>query len=240
MKQLSGQKITCSFSKCFQNGGAVNEQVLNSYCWMYSSFNMPADYEGACTNRKGDSGSLFNSYYQWVSIYLVLSALVFYTPRAVWLCLEGGLMKFLAQGANEKIVENASEKRESLIKLFQAQMRNKYNVYAFWFLCCEQLNFLVVIVLCCFTEWFLDNQFMEYGIKVWQFYNIPHEERDMYNKPNPMCNAFPRVASCKYVRYGTGGDQEDRSAICILGLNMINDKVNLLFSSIKPINAKVK
>ena len=45
---------------------------------------------------------------------------------------------------------------------------------------------------------------------------------------NPMCEAFPRIASCNYVRYGTGGMQEVRSAICILGLNMINDKVRVM------------
>ena len=31
--------------------------------------------------------------------------------RALWLMLEGGLMKFLAKGATEKIVEDAGEKR---------------------------------------------------------------------------------------------------------------------------------
>ena len=40
-----------------------------------------------------------------------------------------------------------------------------------------------------------------------------------------MCEAFPRIAPCDYVRYGMGGGQEHRSAICVLGLNMINDKV---------------
>ena len=34
--------------------------------------------------------------------------------RGLWLMLEGGLMKFLAKGATEKIVEDADEKRERL------------------------------------------------------------------------------------------------------------------------------
>ena len=182
---------------------------------------MPLDYRGACTNRQTEGGTLYNSYYQWVSIFLVVSALMFYAPRALWLMLEGGLMKFLAKGATEKIVENAAEKRESLIKTFQEHLHNKYNAYAAWFLCCEQLNFTVVVSQWFITDKFLKNQFITYGPKVIQFYNTPVEEQDS----NPMCDSFPRVASCKYVRYGTGGAQEDRSAICILGLNMINDKV---------------
>ena len=236
---LSGQKSHAPQFLTFQNGGAVNEQVLNSYCWMYSSFHMPLDYEGGCTNRNPhrDGGPLYNSYYQWVSIFLVVSALMFYAPRALWLMLEGGLMKFLAKGATEKIVENAAEKRESLIKTFQEHLHNKYNAYAAWFLCCEQLNFTVVVSQWFITDKFLKNQFISYGPDVIRFYNAPEEEHNRLGAGNPMCDSFPRVASCNYVRYGTGGAQEERSAICILGLNMINDKVRLLFrANVTPIN----
>lgn len=41
-----------------------------------------------------------------------------------------------------------------------------------------------------------------------------------------MCEAFPRVAACDFVRYGTGGLRENQNAICVLSLNMINDKVH--------------
>ena len=33
------------------------------------------------------------------------------------------------------------------------------------------------------------------------------------------------LASCDYWRYGAGGRQENINAICILNLNVINDKV---------------
>ena len=36
------------------------------------------------------------------------------------------------------------------------------------------------------------------------------------------------AASCDYWRWGSGGRQENINAICILGLNHINDKVFLL------------
>jgi hypothetical protein len=46
--------------------------------------------------------------------------------------------------------------------------------------------------------------------------------------PNPMCELFPRIAACNYVRYGSAGGQEFKQAICVLGMNMINDKVTTL------------
>ena len=40
-----------------------------------------------------------------------------------------------------------------------------------------------------------------------------------------MMMMFVAVAVCNYQRYGRGGGQETKGAICILSLNMINDKV---------------
>ena len=42
-----------------------------------------------------------------------------------------------------------------------------------------------------------------------------------------MCYVFPRIVSCDYHRFGTGGEQENLNSICILALNIINDKVFL-------------
>ncbi len=211
-----------------QNGGDVNEGVLSSYCWMYSTFNIPLEFRGSCAKREHDGTTLYNSYYQWVSIFLVVSAIMFYLPRAIWLMAEGGLMKFLAKGTTTKIIEDAEEKRDTLLRTFQEHLSNKYNAYAFWFFCCEQLNFIVVLSQWFITNKFLKYKFLSYGPDVISYYNVPSEERDEFYMTNPMCEAFPRIAACNYVRYGSGGGQETKNAICILGLNMINDKVFLM------------
>ena len=107
----------------FQNAkGGVNRAVLNSYCWMYSNMNIPPTFKGACAKKEHDGATLYNSHYQFVPIFLVLQAGLFYAPRYVWLMLEGGLMKFLARGARGKIVEDPVEKRESLIRTFQVSV----------------------------------------------------------------------------------------------------------------------
>ena len=40
-----------------------------------------------------------------------------------------------------------------------------------------------------------------------RYYNLPAEESAMAQIKNPMCEVFPRVASCTYWRYGSGGGQ---------------------------------
>ena len=68
--------------------------------------------------------------------------------------------------------------------------------------------------------------FYRYGPSVANYYNTPSAERVEYDLSNPMCETFPRIATCRYIRYGSGGGQTKLEAICILGSNMINDKAN--------------
>jgi hypothetical protein len=39
--------------------------------------------------------------------------------------MEGGLIKFLTRGVSGKVVEDAARKRETLVKTFQGEQRNK-------------------------------------------------------------------------------------------------------------------
>ena len=73
-----------------QPGEAVSEKVLKSYCWMYSTFNIPRDFQGQCARKKQSNNPMYNSYYQWVSLFLIFQAFLFYFPRIIWLMSEGG------------------------------------------------------------------------------------------------------------------------------------------------------
>ena len=48
----------------------------------------------------------------------------------LWLNMEGGLMKFLVRNARGKIIEDAEEKRDSLIQTFQVRKLTDQIVYA--------------------------------------------------------------------------------------------------------------
>ena len=67
-------------------------------------------------------------------------AALFYIPRALWLIMEGGLMKFLTRGVSGRVVEDATRKREMLVKTFQGtnkQTKRTHNDMAVF-----KLNFI--------------------------------------------------------------------------------------------------
>ena len=64
-----------------------------------------------------------------------------------------------------------------------------------------------------------------YGPSVLHYYEMTADQQEESTMSNPMCETFPRIAACQYIRYGSGGSQSRIEAICILGMNMINDKV---------------
>ena len=121
---------------------------------MYSSWNIPPQYKGACSSsqvivlldlyllchsRKETTfqktfvqspneykvSVVYNSYYQWVPLYLLFLAMAFYIPRLAWLMMEGGLMKFFGKGTTSRNVEDTDEKRDFLVKFFNINIQNK-------------------------------------------------------------------------------------------------------------------
>jgi len=242
--QFFGDPIHCDISRDeeFNTDDSADEDVVNNYCYMYATLNTPPEFLAHCTNQRSYNGqpdvrnvpqgshfgntNIHNTYYQWVAVYFLFQALLFYIPRCIWLSLEGGLMKFLVMGHQERVVDDHEEKLTKLLNLYVELVHNKFNKYAFYFFFCEFLNIIVTVFMILATHVFLHYQYFDYGINIYKYYRLPVEERTFNTTVNPMCEVFPKVATCSYTRYARlGGGQEQKNAICILNLNMINDKV---------------
>ena len=111
--------------------------VLQSYCWMYSSLRIPREFRGACSS--GDSGEVdtrssivYNTYYQWVPLYLIFIAFLFYLPRMFWLSMEGGIMKFLCKGTTTRWLHYTLHVYPTRSFLFPINRGNKLRVGYKW------------------------------------------------------------------------------------------------------------
>ena len=185
----------------------IEGDVLNSYCWMYSTWNVPANYKGACSAgsefggitkeewNEARTSIVYNSYYQWVPLYLVLLAFLFYLPRMFWLVMEGGLMEFFGKGTTTRFIDDQEEKKETLVNFFSKNIHNKYNIYFWGFISMETLNWLIVLIQFGLSNVFLHHRFSAYGLNVLTYYRLPEEEqREM---KNPMCETFPRIGKLR-------------------------------------------
>lgn len=67
---------------------------------------------------------------------------------------------------------------------------------------------------------FFDGAFLTFGIEVIKFMDSDQEDR-----ADPMIQIFPRMTKCTFYKYGVSGEIERHDAICILPLNVFNEKI---------------
>ena len=66
----------------------------------------------------------------------------------------------------------------------------------------------------------------------YSYYNQPPEESAIKGLKNPMCEAFPRVASCTYWRYGTGGGQNRKCSMNFMPIYVSLQSFKLFISEL--------
>lgn len=66
------------------------------------------------------------------------------------------------------------------------------------------------------TNYFLNGRFLYYG------YNLITNTNPGYS---PMVEVFPKLTKCTYFKYGSSGSMESRDALCVLPLNVVNEKL---------------
>lgn len=67
---------------------------------------------------------------------------------------------------------------------------------------------------------FLGFEFTRYGTDV-----LAMSERELGTRHDPMDRVFPKVTGCTYQQWGASGDEEFHRALCIMPLNVLNEKI---------------
>ncbi|GBP45043.1 Innexin inx3 [Eumeta japonica] len=71
-----------------------------------------------------------------------------------------------------------------------------------------------------FLDTFLGGAFLTYGTEVVKFSNMNQEQRT-----DPMIEVFPRVTKCTFHKFGASGTIQKHDALCVLALNILNEKI---------------
>ncbi|XP_067136974.1 innexin inx2-like [Centruroides vittatus] len=223
-KQYIGDPIDCI------SRDDIPSKLLDSFCWIHGTFSVvdawekkvgeEVPYPGVDKYVKGQQ-KVYHTYYQWVCFVLFLQALLFYIPRYLWKIWEGGRIKSILLELNAPIMEaeKKTKRREILVEYLMANM-DQHGVYVLQFFLCEVLALINVIGQMCLMDKFLGGEFTSYGTKVLQFTEWDHSVRY-----DPMIRVFPRLTKCTFHRYGSSGDVQRHDAMCILPVNIVNEKI---------------
>eukprot|EP00092_Neocalanus_flemingeri_P013786 GFUD01014871.1.p1 GENE.GFUD01014871.1~~GFUD01014871.1.p1 ORF type:complete len:406 (+),score=119.28 GFUD01014871.1:84-1301(+) len=222
----SGSAIQCMTDK-----GQVPGKLLNNYCWIMSTFTLPKHFEGEIDNDfihhgvgpdvEGDE-KIYHAYYQWVPLMLAAQAAMFYLPHWIWKQLEGGRFDLIIRGLNMADCDKKDAKIDDLAKYMKERLRDQYDhkMWAAKFYFCEFLNFVNIVFQICLTDRFLGWSFSNYGLAAAGWSSIEAEDR-----VDPMSKVFPRMTKCRFDKFGGSGTIQNFDALCVLGMNIINEKI---------------
>jgi len=228
---LIGNPINCMSDSLSDKG----TELMNSYCWIHSTYSVNDKFNGtqgvdyAHPGLGEDDvnedrlGWTHHKFYQWVVFVLVLQAGGFYLPRLLWKSAEGGVMKLLTTGLTD--IDSFMDKhtRREGVKLIASYYNispSRRGTYFMKFVVCELLNLVNVLVQIYFTDVFLGYQFTKFGREVFAV-----SEQDLNTRADPMHKVFPKVAKCQFRKYGPSGSIQNHDALCVLPLNIINEKI---------------
>jgi innexin len=178
-----------------------------------------------------------HAYYQWVPFVLFLQAIMFYCTHMLWRSWEGGKIKALVEGlhivelakfnrkdsnmdvGNMQILStSAVDGRVTQLRLAVAQHLDVNRYWALWLILCEILNLLNVIFQVYLTDRFLKGQFLELGI------DVVSEAFDQ-SQMTTLDLVFPKMTKCFFHKYGASGSIQQHDTMCVMALNIINEKI---------------
>jgi len=223
-KQYVGNPIDCIHSK------DIPEDVLNTFCWIHSTYTIPSAFWkriGFDVAHPGVDKTLdpderrYHKYYQWVCFCLFLQAILFYVPRWLWKNWEAGKVSALRMDLNLGIISEVEKKlkKKLLIDYLYSNLKH-HNFWCYRYFFCEVLSLVNVCGQMVLLDRFFDGTFFTYGIEVMSF-----ADRDQEDRIDPMIYVFPRMTKCTFHKFGTSGNIEKHDALCILPLNIVNEKI---------------
>ncbi|EEZ97262.1 innexin inx7 [Tribolium castaneum] len=206
------------------------DRVIETFCFFSTTFTViddftygPLAHPGVAPYGIGSKQPIRkHSYYQWVPFVLFGQGIMFYLTHLLWKVMEDNTIEKLVLGLNRtKLaletdeINDRQDKRIRInrIKSIFLERLKITKSWTWWFILCELLNVGNVIVQIYITQKFLGGQFYTLGTKV------------VTVGPQILDEVFPKVTKCSFHTYGPSGSIQIHDALCIMALNIVNEKI---------------
>ncbi|XP_018023784.1 innexin inx2 isoform X2 [Hyalella azteca] len=209
----------------------LSKDYVETYCYIEGTFNLYMKqaeqqvgknviYPNLGQFVEGQSSRREISYYQWVTFFLLIEALIVYLPRQIWHQLtQSQCLPF--DFTNLRRREDWEDKKNFLV-WHMKQTRGNHEYWLWQYLLTELLAIALLTAFFILTDVFLGGDFYNYGLD-WLNY--------MHNSTNttisPMTARFPRLTVCKLQYHSRGGSINSYYPLCLLPINCFNDKIFL-------------
>jgi len=207
------------------------DEVLDMFCWIHSTYTVTSafyrkvgvevPFPGVDNTRGNQKDIKIYHFYQWVPLWLFFQAILFYAPRWLWKNWEGGKIQALKMDLDVGVMTEVDreQKKDMMISYLRRNIWH-HNHWAYKYFLCESLALVNVIGQMFLMNTILDGEFLTYGIEVIKFMQSDQEDR-----VDPMIYIFPRMTKCTFYKFGLSGEVERHDALCILPLNIVNEKI---------------
>ena len=161
-------------------------------------------------------------------------------PRYIWKCAEGGYLRATFDGLKKltlgdkgfedsddallKIEANVNSKVERMLKFFRPNKHSNWKYFKWFFFTNYVLNGVVLGIVWFTTQCLLNHHFLTYGSELIRYLTRDDFETNPYII-NPMDFVFPKMTKCEYRRVGFSGSNETHAALCVVLLNILNEKI---------------
>jgi len=214
-----------------EDSWTIPKNVINTYCYVLTTFTLPkhwnskigydAVHMGVGAYNPAKDEVTYKAYYQWVPFVLFLQGCCFYFPHLIFKAWEGGKVKNIIAGLHHLILaKDERSQKERVLANYVVESLHTHNFWALKMLIIEFINLINVVGQIYFVDAFLGGEFSTYGIKVLSFLEADPEKRI-----DPMAAVFPRVTKCSFYKYGPSGTPQTHDAICVLPVNIVNEKI---------------
>lgn len=224
---------------CVQEGHPDNwpipKDIMNTYCFVMSTFVVPPRHQsagdsgdgiqlfpGVGPHRPGDEVA-YKAYYQWIPFVLFLQSCLFYLPHYVFKQWEAGKVQgIIANLHRPELLVQADGRRHHQRALATYFVRTQ-NTHTWWAIKVYLANLLFlanVIMNMYLMDIFLDREFSTLGLQVTSYI-----QDDQTLRADPLSRVFPRMTKCTYHSYGPSGSKNTYDALCLLPVNVINEKI---------------
>lgn len=141
-----------------------------------------------------------------------------------WKSCESKLLRTLTDDLRDPLFkkEEKADKANDVV-LYLERHRFMHRKYYYYFTLFEVANFVNVVAQIYVVDQFLGGFFTTYGMDVIHYAQMEQDERF-----DPMVRVFPRMTKCTFHRFGSSGDVQTHDALCILPLNIINEKIYII------------